>query len=256
MYKKNGKAYIYKLTSPSGKNYIGQAVCIKRRVNSYKALRCKSQPHIYNALKKYGWDNFTFEILATVDKIDEGFRETLNDLEIKYIEEFGGFTKGYNLTTGGGVCVFSEETRLKMSNAKKGKKQTADHIANSTKGRRASRTYEPVSEKTKLKISKTLKQKYASGEITAAKQEFSKERRKQMSETATKTSKRLNIRVASTDRYGNTLIEFNSVTEAAEHYGISREKVCHSARGHYKKQKEISFVYLGKPKETANKQFD
>jgi group I intron endonuclease len=129
MYKEEDKAYIYKLTSPSGRNYIGQTISLKRRLGSYRALRCKQQPKIYNALLKYGFDSFTFEILATVDKIDENFKEILNDLEIKYIEKFEGVTKGYNLTTGGGVCEFSNETKTKMSLAKKGKKQTPEHIA-------------------------------------------------------------------------------------------------------------------------------
>ena len=56
---------VYKHTSPSGKVYIG---ITKRkpeyRWNKGKGYR-KDQLLFYRAIKKYGWDNFTHEILYT-----------------------------------------------------------------------------------------------------------------------------------------------------------------------------------------------
>lgn len=55
---------IYKITSPSGKIYIGQSINIERRwIKSYKNLQCKSQTRLYNSLKKYGPENHIFEII-------------------------------------------------------------------------------------------------------------------------------------------------------------------------------------------------
>lgn len=54
---------IYKITSPSGKVYIGQSVNIEKRFIRYKNLHCKSQPKIYSSIKKYGWNKHNFEIL-------------------------------------------------------------------------------------------------------------------------------------------------------------------------------------------------
>jgi group I intron endonuclease len=54
---------IYKITSPSGKIYIGQSTNIENRFNSYRILDCKKQIKLYNSLKKYGWDNHIKEIV-------------------------------------------------------------------------------------------------------------------------------------------------------------------------------------------------
>lgn len=47
-------AGIYKLTSPSGKCYIGQSVQLEIRHRRYKNLECDRQPKLYNAILKYG----------------------------------------------------------------------------------------------------------------------------------------------------------------------------------------------------------
>lgn len=57
------QAGIYKLTSPNGKCYIGQSIQLEIRFISYRNAHCKKQAHLYNAIKKYGWDNFKVEIL-------------------------------------------------------------------------------------------------------------------------------------------------------------------------------------------------
>ena len=54
---------IYKYTSPSGKSYIGQT----SRDPEKRARRgegYKDSPKFYNAIKKYGFDSFQFEILS------------------------------------------------------------------------------------------------------------------------------------------------------------------------------------------------
>jgi len=47
-------AGIYKLTSPSGKCYIGQSVNLEKRILSYARRDCVFQTKIYNAICKYG----------------------------------------------------------------------------------------------------------------------------------------------------------------------------------------------------------
>ena len=54
---------IYKITSPSGKIYIGESVNINRRKYFYSTFRCKNQVKLYNSLKKYGWDLHVFELI-------------------------------------------------------------------------------------------------------------------------------------------------------------------------------------------------
>lgn len=57
------KIGIYKITSPSGKIYIGQSVDIENRFKTYLRYSCKSQPKLLASLKSYGSENHIYEIL-------------------------------------------------------------------------------------------------------------------------------------------------------------------------------------------------
>jgi hypothetical protein len=73
---------IYKITSPSGKIYIGQSINIKNRFNQYKRLySVKNQPKLYDSFKEYGINNHIFEI------IQECNIELLNEQE-RYWQDF------------------------------------------------------------------------------------------------------------------------------------------------------------------------
>jgi len=101
----------------NGKSYIGQSLNIKQRWANHKNIR--GDCHLLvNAMRKYGIQNFKFEILETLDKNNNLFIEDdLNRLEIFYIEKYHTFKddplcNGYNMTTGGDRPVkMSEEAR-------------------------------------------------------------------------------------------------------------------------------------------------
>ena len=59
---------IYKITSPTGKIYIGKSVNIKIRKNHYAYHSGKGQPKIYNSIIKHGWKSHTFEIICICEK--------------------------------------------------------------------------------------------------------------------------------------------------------------------------------------------
>ncbi|MES2395808.1 MAG: NUMOD3 domain-containing DNA-binding protein [Bacteroidota bacterium] len=109
---------IYKITSPSGKIYIGQSVNVLLRWNSYKSLHCHKQRHLHSSLKKYGSDKHKFELVCQCS------REELDNLESYYIELYQTFNSefGLNLQEGGRTHIASEETRRKMSESMKGNK--------------------------------------------------------------------------------------------------------------------------------------
>jgi group I intron endonuclease len=68
---------IYKITSPSGKIYIGQSTNIEQRWKDYnKMIRCKRQTRLYYSFIKYGVKNHIFEIIeeCTIEQLIE--RET------------------------------------------------------------------------------------------------------------------------------------------------------------------------------------
>ena len=101
------KHYIYKLTSPSGKIYIGRTVNFEKRMRSHKSSANRGeQRKLYTAIRKYGWDSFTKEIIAEVD--GEGAAMVL---ELYSITEHNSLHEGYNCTlnTEGGGDVWKDK---------------------------------------------------------------------------------------------------------------------------------------------------
>ena len=115
--------YIYKTTNlVNNKIYVGQ-----HKAESFDNYYKGSGQMLTRAFKKYGKANFTCEILATAETKDE-----LNDLEIYWIAKLNArdTTVGYNLTEGGeGTAgyIHTEEAKLKISLAKKGKSLSPEH---------------------------------------------------------------------------------------------------------------------------------
>jgi group I intron endonuclease len=129
----NPYGVIYKLTSPSGKVYVGQTTDFAKRMRKYANCNCAGQPAIYQALRKYGWDSFKAEqIMVAEDK------EWLDFYEEWAIIHFDAMNpnNGYNLCAGGNAGGSpSEETRLKLSVASKGVPKSAEHNANVAKAK-------------------------------------------------------------------------------------------------------------------------
>jgi len=102
---------VYKITNKiNGKIYIGQTVQdlnIRFNAHCYKGSGCTK---IYRAIRKYGKENFTIEIIEVCDSI-----ESLNKAEEYWIKEYSSIENGYNLTTGGLNNKFSKETKEKLS---------------------------------------------------------------------------------------------------------------------------------------------
>jgi group I intron endonuclease len=90
---------IYKITSPSGRIYIGKTVNTNSRITSYRNNNNIGQPLIYQSIKKYGWESHLFEIIHNAPENE------LNELEINYIQKYNSFhydnPNGMNLTRGG-----------------------------------------------------------------------------------------------------------------------------------------------------------
>lgn len=92
---------IYKITNDlNGKCYIGQSIHIEKRWTNEKADAKNQNSESYNtalsrALRKYGINNFTFEIIENCPI------ELLNEKEMYYIDYYNSYFNGYNSTTGG-----------------------------------------------------------------------------------------------------------------------------------------------------------
>lgn len=93
----------------NNKKYIGQSKDIKRRC---KPSNYKGCTKFYNAIKKYGIENFSFIILE-----DNLTLEEANNREEYYIQYYNTIQNGYNLKSGGLNNEYSSESKQKMSNS-------------------------------------------------------------------------------------------------------------------------------------------
>ena len=145
---------IYKITSPTGRIYIGQAINIERRIKRYKSNDCKSQSRLFKSINKYGWENHTFEI------IEECLEEDLNCRERHWQDFYDSTGKnGLNCVLqecNGERRIISEETKKLLREARKHRvftEETKQKISKSNMGR-------IMSEEARKKMSDAKKGKY------------------------------------------------------------------------------------------------
>ena len=94
--------YLYK-NKINNKIYIGQSTQLEERHKQHKRNSININDHEYNnafhiAIRKYGFDNFDYQIL---EQNKDFTKEELNELEQYYIKKYDSYNNGYNETWGG-----------------------------------------------------------------------------------------------------------------------------------------------------------
>ena len=126
--------YVYKITNKvNNKAYIGISINEPTKGRIQNHLSGRGNRIIARAVKKYGKDAFTYEVLEA-----DVFDEFLPDLEVFYVAHFNTVCPhGYNLTHGGeGAGKFSEASRRKISEAKRGRSLSVEHRRKISEGNR------------------------------------------------------------------------------------------------------------------------
>ena len=156
------QAYIYKMTSPSNKIYIGQTRNLVKRKSYYRTLSKNTQPAIYNSLQKYGFDAHNFQIIETLP--ENISQDLLNEREIYFINYYKN--NGYimlNIRDGGSNGKLPQESIEKIRLSNTGRKHTDEtkkkHSDNAKRLglRPPSNKGKSMSEKTKQKMSESAK---------------------------------------------------------------------------------------------------
>lgn len=172
---------IYKITSPSGKVYIGQTTNFTKRKNYYKNGAKPYQIRIHNSLQKYGYDAHSIVLIeqCSVDNLNQRERywqdfydvigENGLNCRLTATNDKSGFlseSSKHKLSIAKKKVVIdgewrekfaydwsgknhSEETKRKMSESAKGKKKTAEHISKLPQNQKGYKS-KPRSEKFKL----------------------------------------------------------------------------------------------------------
>lgn len=147
---------VYKHTTPNGKVYIG---ITKLNPTDRWDYGCGyySNPHFYNAIKKYGWNNIAHDILAS------GLtKEEACSLEKELISKYDSTNpvKGYNRSTGGESHSegfrHTEESKRKIGNANRNPSaDTREKISEARKKQTPPMRGKTHSEETRHKLSRS-----------------------------------------------------------------------------------------------------
>lgn len=170
---------IYKVTNLiNGKCYIGKTIySLQHRMKEHLYhINQSTSPCFYNALKKHGCENFEWEVLEKCEDEKE-----LNEMEYHFIVQYESCYKenGYNLSFGGegnSGYKFTEEQRVRLSNAHKGKIFTEEHKRNLSEA--------CLGRKLSLEVRKKIRNRNKGENNGMYGKKHSKESRKKMSEKA------------------------------------------------------------------------
>jgi group I intron endonuclease len=139
---------VYQATNMvNGHRYIGfSARGLAQRADKHRAMARQGRGHHFHAaIRKYGAENFTFELMG-----DFGDDEEL--AKLYEIEAILKYKPEYNISRGGDGHHVAEESRKKISAANKGRKPSAYALQRSAEARLA----KPMTAETKRKISEAL----------------------------------------------------------------------------------------------------
>lgn len=122
-------AYIYCITNLiNDKKYVGKTTySITKRFQEHctdsKKERCEKRP-LYDAMNKYGIENFIVEQLIECDELE------LNSYECLFIEQLNTYHNGYNATKGGdGSILFDYKEIVKLYQEGMSTKEVASKIS-------------------------------------------------------------------------------------------------------------------------------
>lgn len=195
---------IYKITSPTGRVYIGQSTDINRRWSQYKheyKNLDSNTSKLFNSFKKYGFKTHKFEVKEKCS-INE-----LNNKERYWQEFYNAIEEGLNckfVETDEKSGYLSEELKKKISRANKGK-------PSSMKGR-------THTEETKRKMSET--QKNIPHPLFGFFGKHTEETKKKISDSKKGKPAPNRKPVLQIDLGGNIIKEWNSVVEAQTELNI------------------------------------
>lgn len=267
--KNNEKYYVYMHISPNGKRYIGITQNYLKRWNN--GLGYYRNKYFYNAIQKYGWDNFEHIIL-----FENLAKEEAEQKEIELIAHYKSNQNeyGYNHAQGGSVnsgYKLSNETKLKLSNSHKGihykrRPISKEHNEKLQEGRKKyyekNKFISPMkgkkhSEETKEKMSKSHKNRnidywYGKSFTEEHKNKISKslsgrtlseEHKKHLSESKKNKPPTRTSKIIQYSLNNDFICKFESIVKAEEITGISRNAISHAVRGHTKGNISNGFIW-------------
>jgi group I intron endonuclease len=173
---------IYKITSPTGKIYIGQSTKIEQRFQYYKNLNCTQQVKLLRSLQKYKPESHNFEIIEECEESKLNLRERYWQEQYDVLNKEKGLNLRYTKVDDRSGTM-SEETKERMSISKIGNKNTMHGKTHSEE------TKKKISEKRKgHKHSDETKKLYSEQRLGIPKSEEHKQKQSNRQKTSEKNT--------------------------------------------------------------------
>lgn len=230
--------YVYMITSPIGRLYVGSALNFTKRIEHYKRYACKKQTKLYNSLIKYGYENHKFEIVWQGD-ISEMYKyETLIGWGFNVLE-----SENLNLRLpkyGDIYSSVSQETRDKIGLTKIGNKNFLGKKHTEETKKKMSASKQNLSEETlekmreaKRNLSQETREKMSKWQIG----------RKMSKEAIEKSSNSRKIPVIQLDLQGNFIKEWDSAKTAGKTLNISPTNIANCCKDKQKTTGKFKWKY-------------
>lgn len=179
---------IYKITSPTGKIYIGQSTKIEQRFQYYKNLNCIQQVKLLRSLQKYKPENHNFEIIEECEESRLNLKERYWQEQYDVLNKEKGLNLRYTKADDRSGTM-SEETKERMSISKMGDKNTMHGKTHSEE------TKKKISEKRKgHRHSDETKKLYSEQRLGIPKSEEHKQKQSDRQKTSEKNTFRHTVK--------------------------------------------------------------
>lgn len=242
--------------------YVGQSIDVEERIKAHtRNHNDRKHYYLYEAIRKYGIDNFEFSI------IEECKKEELDEKEMYWIEYYDAYNNGYNMTLGGKGCKGSKSNQKNRnvlpSNFSNYIIKNCDdtvRIAKLDKNYNIVHVYESVQECSRqdnviaTNISKcaSLKHLKCNGimymyydeikEMTADEIiEYRKLLRKKLNFSSTWSNKKRKINLI--DEFNNVIKQYNSASEASRELNLDTSSITKVCKGRLHATKGYKFAY-------------
>lgn len=229
------KYYVYKITSPSKKIYVGSTSNLKLRIKKYRTADCKPQTKLYNSLKKYGFNNHKFEIITECN-MDIMFK-----LESYYGQLYNSIGEnGLNLRLPSMDDKFTpmdKDVKRRISESQKGANSKRLGIPSWNKGKKYIGDTSIFAHNTGKKLTEEQK-KQRSIDIKKVRSTIESRLKTSIQSKGGKNANAKKVIQRSTGRI------FGSKSEAAEFANINEHTLGHYLRGRFKNITD--FEYLNK----------
>ena len=218
---------IYKYTSPSGKSYIGQTIKTTKQRAKYTGEGYQKCPVFYKAILKYGFENFTCEILEEVTaETRQEIKEKLGKLEQNYIQKLNTLAPfGYNIRLGGEEgSVFSKESKVYATGSNHFNWRTDLDEQELRQLYESGLTLKEISEQTNI-AKETIK--------------------RHIQDMGILKEKKYNYPVVKLDKNGNILKRWNSISEAERDEGAGKNAIGRCCRERRRPYKGVTYRFEG-----------